>query len=96
MAQAIMQQSRSHLQSNWSWWKVIYYLWPKLSSTQQLASSSIGDEAFHGFWSISTHEYPYFIALSSVHCFFTVMGMKRLSRSAAGNPHCNINLSTGG
>ena len=52
MAQEIMQQSGAHQQSNLTWWKVIYYLWPKLSGTQQLASSSIGGEAFHGFWSI--------------------------------------------
>jgi ABC-type transport system involved in multi-copper enzyme maturation permease subunit len=52
MAQAIMQQPGAHPQSNLTWWKVIYYLWPKLSGTQQLASSLISSEAFHGFWSI--------------------------------------------
>lgn len=52
MAQAIMQQSGTHTQPSLTWWKMIYYLWPKLSGTQQLASSSIGGEAFHGFWSI--------------------------------------------
>jgi ABC-type transport system involved in multi-copper enzyme maturation permease subunit len=52
MAQAIMQQAGAHPQSNWSWWKVTYYLWPKLSAAQQLASSSMGGDAFHGFWSL--------------------------------------------
>ena len=50
MAQAMMQQPGS--QSDWTWWKVVYYLWPKLSGTQQFASSFIGSEGFHGFGSI--------------------------------------------
>jgi ABC-type transport system involved in multi-copper enzyme maturation permease subunit len=52
MGQAIMQQPGAHPQSDLTWWKVIYYLWPKLSGAQQLASSLISSEAFHGFWSI--------------------------------------------
>jgi ABC-type transport system involved in multi-copper enzyme maturation permease subunit len=52
MAQAMMQQPGAHPQSDLTWWKVMYYLWPKLSGTQQLASSLIGSEAFHGFGSI--------------------------------------------
>ncbi len=52
MAQAMMQQPGAHPHSDLTWWKVIYYLWPKLSGTQQLASSLIGNEAFHGFGSI--------------------------------------------
>ena len=50
MAQAMMQQPGS--QSDLTWWKVVYYLWPKLSGTQQFASSFIGSEGFHGFGSI--------------------------------------------
>ena len=52
MAQAIMQQPGAHPQSNLTWWKVIYYLWPKLSGVQHLASSLIGGETFPGFGSI--------------------------------------------
>ena len=41
MIHAMMQQQESHLTS----WKVVYYLWPKLSGTQQFASSLIGNES---------------------------------------------------
>ena len=59
MAQAMMQQPGGHPQSDLTWWKVVYYLWPKLSGAQQLASSLIGSESFHGFGSyISTHQCP--------------------------------------
>ena len=51
MVQAMMQQP-ALTQSDLTWWKVVYYLWPKLSGTQQFASSLIGSEAFHGFGSI--------------------------------------------
>jgi ABC-type transport system involved in multi-copper enzyme maturation permease subunit len=50
MAQAMIQQPGS--QSDLTWWKVVYYLWPKLSGTQQFASSFIGSEGFHRFGSI--------------------------------------------
>jgi ABC-type transport system involved in multi-copper enzyme maturation permease subunit len=49
MAQTMMQQSGAHPQSDLTWWKVVYYLWPKLSGVQQSASSLIGNEPFHGF-----------------------------------------------
>ena len=52
MAQAMMQQPGAHPQLDLTWWKVIYYLWPKLSGAQQLASSLISSETFHGFGSI--------------------------------------------
>jgi len=42
MAQAMMQQQGS--QSDSTFWKVIYYLWPKLSGAQHFASSFIGGE----------------------------------------------------
>jgi len=48
MAQAMMQQSGGP-QSDVTWWKVVYYVWPKLSGVQQLASSLIESESFHGF-----------------------------------------------
>jgi len=53
MGQAMMQQSDST--SDLSLWKVIYYLWPKLSGIQQAASSMFSREGFQGFLSI----YPF-------------------------------------
>jgi ABC-type transport system involved in multi-copper enzyme maturation permease subunit len=50
MAQAMMQQQGS--QSDWTVWRVVYYLWPKISGTQHFASSFIGNEGFRGFGSI--------------------------------------------
>lgn len=50
MAQVMIQQPVS--QSDLTGWKVAYYLWPKLSGTQQFASAFIGREGFHGFGSI--------------------------------------------
>ena len=50
MVQAMMQQSGS--QSDLTGWKVVYYLWPKLSGTQQVASSFISSEGFRGFGSV--------------------------------------------
>jgi ABC-type transport system involved in multi-copper enzyme maturation permease subunit len=52
MAQAIMQQSVGHPQSDVTWWKVVYFFWPKLLGVQQLASSLIESESSHGFSSI--------------------------------------------
>ncbi len=50
MAQAMMHQQGS--QQDWTAWRVIYYLWPKLSGTQHFASSLIGSEGFREFGSI--------------------------------------------
>jgi ABC-type transport system involved in multi-copper enzyme maturation permease subunit len=52
IAQAIVQQSGGHPQSDLTWWKVVYFLWPKLLGVQQLASSLIENESFQGFGSI--------------------------------------------
>jgi ABC-type transport system involved in multi-copper enzyme maturation permease subunit len=49
MAQMMMQQSGAHPQSDVTWWKVVYYVWPKLLGVQQSASSLFGSEPFHGF-----------------------------------------------
>ena len=49
MAQAMMQQPVTGPLSDVTWWKVVYFLWPKLSGVQQLASSLIERESFHGF-----------------------------------------------
>jgi ABC-type transport system involved in multi-copper enzyme maturation permease subunit len=50
MAQAMVRQPDS--QSDLSAWKVVYYLWPKLSGTQQFAASFIGSERIHEFGSL--------------------------------------------
>ncbi|MGV8056665.1 MAG: ABC transporter permease [Smithellaceae bacterium] len=47
-----MSQSQMGQQSDLTGWKVAFYLWPKLSGAQQLASSLIGNEGFQGFVSI--------------------------------------------
>ena len=49
IGQTIVQQSGGNPQSDITWWKVVYILWPKLSGVQQLASSLIDSESFHGF-----------------------------------------------
>lgn len=38
-----------HMQSGWTGWEIIYYLWPKISGTQHFASSFIGSEGSQGF-----------------------------------------------
>jgi ABC-type transport system involved in multi-copper enzyme maturation permease subunit len=52
MAQVMMQQPGTGPQSDITWWKVVYVLWPKLLGVQQLASSLIESESSHGFGSI--------------------------------------------
>ena len=51
IAQAMLQQSTASPQSDLTWWKVVYVLWPKLLGIQQLASSLIESESSHGFGS---------------------------------------------
>jgi ABC-type transport system involved in multi-copper enzyme maturation permease subunit len=55
IVQAIMQQSAGHPQSDLTWWKAVYFLWPKLLGVQELASSLIESGSLHGFDSI----YPF-------------------------------------
>ncbi len=43
MAQMMMQQGQ---QSDFTFWGMVYYLWPKLSGAQHFASSFIGGEVF--------------------------------------------------
>jgi ABC-type transport system involved in multi-copper enzyme maturation permease subunit len=52
IAQVMLQQPTGHPESEITWWKVVYVLWPKLLGVQQLASSLIESESFHGFGSI--------------------------------------------
>jgi ABC-type transport system involved in multi-copper enzyme maturation permease subunit len=49
IGQAVLQQSGGHPQSDLAWWKIVYFLWPKLSGVQQLASSLVESGPFHGF-----------------------------------------------
>ncbi len=49
IAQAMLQQPTGHPQSDLTWWKVVYFLWPKLLGVQQLASSLIENGSSHGF-----------------------------------------------
>ena len=49
IGQAIVRQSNGHPQSDMTWWKVVYVIWPKLLGVQQLASSLIDRESSHGF-----------------------------------------------
>jgi len=64
MGQAMMQQSGS--QSDVTVWKVIYYIWPKLSGVQQFASSLIGREESVGFVSL--------YAVANVLAYILVLG----------------------
>ena len=52
MAQVMMQQPGTGPQSDITWWKVVYILWPKLFGVQQLASSLIESESNHGIGSL--------------------------------------------
>jgi ABC-type transport system involved in multi-copper enzyme maturation permease subunit len=52
IGQAMVQQSSGSPQSDMTWWKVVYFFWPKLLGVQQLASSLIESESSHGFGSI--------------------------------------------
>ena len=47
MGQAMMQQPGAP--SDWTAWKAFYYVWPKLSGTEQFAASFIGSNGFQGF-----------------------------------------------
>ena len=49
IAQAMLLQPTGHPQSEITWWKVVYVLWPKLLGVQQLASSLIESKSSHGF-----------------------------------------------
>ncbi len=49
VAQALMSQSGAGSLSELTWWKVVYYVWPKLLGVQQSASSFIESQSLHGF-----------------------------------------------
>jgi ABC-type transport system involved in multi-copper enzyme maturation permease subunit len=52
MAQVMIPPRDTHWQSSLSWGEIVHYLWPKLSGTQQIASSFIGGDGFHGSGSV--------------------------------------------
>ncbi|HOP40390.1 MAG TPA: ABC transporter permease [Geobacteraceae bacterium] len=49
MVQAMIRQSSAGPQSDLTWWKVVYYAWPKLLGVQQSASSLIATGSSHEF-----------------------------------------------
>ncbi|MRR33087.1 ABC transporter permease [bacterium] len=49
MAQTMMRQSGAAPHSDLTWWKIVYYAWPKLLGVQQSAASLLGSEPFPGF-----------------------------------------------
>ncbi len=55
MAQVMMRQPGAGPHADLTWWKVVYYVWPKLLGVQQSATSLLGSEPFHGFGSL----YPF-------------------------------------
>jgi ABC-type transport system involved in multi-copper enzyme maturation permease subunit len=55
MVQAMMRQPGAAPHSDLTWWKAVYYAWPKLLGVQQSATSLLGSEPFHGFGSL----YPF-------------------------------------
>jgi ABC-type transport system involved in multi-copper enzyme maturation permease subunit len=72
IAQAMVMQPGSHPQSNMAWWKVVYFLWPKLLGVQQLASSLIESESAHKFGPI----YP----LINVFLYSLILGVLLFKR----------------
>ena len=52
IAQTMLQQPGGSPQSDLTWWKVVYYVWPKLLGVQQQAASLIESKSFHGFSTI--------------------------------------------
>lgn len=63
VAQAMMHHPGAAPHADLTWWKVVYYFWPKLLGVQQSAVSLFGSEPFHGFGSL----YPLINVL--VYCF---------------------------
>ena len=72
IAQAMLRQPTGHPQSEMTWWKIVYVLWPKLLGVQQLASSLVETESPHGFGTL----YPLFNVL--VYCL--ILGALLLKR----------------
>ena len=72
IAQAMLQQPSGHLQSDITWWKVVYVLWPKLLGVQQLASSLIDSESSRGFGTV----YP----LINVFIYCIILGVLLFKR----------------
>jgi ABC-type transport system involved in multi-copper enzyme maturation permease subunit len=52
MVQAMVQQQGTSPQSDITWWKVVYVVWPKLLGVQDLASSLIESGSSHGFGAV--------------------------------------------
>lgn len=52
LLQPIMQQPAAQAQAELTWKHVVYYAWPKLAGTEQMASALISHQGFHGFGSV--------------------------------------------
>lgn len=63
IVQAIMQQSAAGPRSELTWWKVVYFVWPKLLGVQQSATSLLGNEPVPGFGKV----YPFLNVV--LYCF---------------------------
>jgi ABC-type transport system involved in multi-copper enzyme maturation permease subunit len=72
IAQAMLQQPTGHLQSDITWWKVVYVLWPKLLGVQQLGSLLIDSASNRGFGTI----YP----LINVFIYCIILGVLLFKR----------------
>jgi ABC-type transport system involved in multi-copper enzyme maturation permease subunit len=72
IAQAMLQQPTGHLQSDVTWWKVVYVLWPKLLGVQQLGSLLIDSASSRGFGTI----YP----LINVFIYCIILGVLLFKR----------------
>jgi hypothetical protein len=72
IAQAMLQQPTGHLQSDITWWKVVYVLWPKLLGVQQLGSLLIDSTSSRGFGTI----YP----LINVFIYCIILGVLLFKR----------------
>lgn len=55
MAQMMLRQPGASPYADLTWWKTLYYAWPKLLGVQQGATALLGDGPFHGFGSL----YPF-------------------------------------
>ena len=75
IVQAIVQQPAGQPQSDLTWWKVVYVLWPKLLGVQQLAASLIESDASHGFGPI----YP----LINILAYCLILGLLLFKRFRA-------------
>jgi hypothetical protein len=76
MAQAILRQPGAGPHSYLTWWKVVYYVWPKFPDVQQSATSLLGNEPFMGSAPFIHSSMVFWTASFLAQCFSGVSGMK--------------------